>query len=152
MRDLSPQQRRTLTVVACLTVLQGRVPTLRKIAAELGCNRAAAHYRLHYLEKKGLWNSKAWALTTAGLEQTRPLVERQLASLDLRPETRRRLSELPRYERTRGARTLARRIPWDAVAEMRVEGKTDRLIASILHDAVRPYSRALLERVLSAQA
>ncbi|HEY6056213.1 MAG TPA: hypothetical protein VIU86_19945 [Gaiellaceae bacterium] len=85
MRDLSSEQRRTLTVVACLTVLHGRAPTLRQIAAVLGCSRPAAHYRLHYLEKKGLWHSRSWQMTEPGVLTTRSLVDRALAELHAPP-------------------------------------------------------------------
>lgn len=81
MRDLAPEQRRTLTIVACLTLLHGRAPTLREIAKGLGCSKPAAHYRLHYLEKKGLWAAQRWALTDAGLEEARELIERAVEGL-----------------------------------------------------------------------
>ncbi|MEY4548255.1 MAG: LexA binding domain [Pseudomonadota bacterium] len=75
------EQGRTLTIVACLTLLHGKAPTLRQIASVLGCSRPAAHYRLHYLEKKGFWNAARWSLTAAGLSATRPLVDRAIAGL-----------------------------------------------------------------------
>lgn len=81
MRDLSAEQGRTLTIVACLTLLHGRSPTLRQLAGVLGCSRPAVHYRLHYLEKKGFWSARRWALTPAGLEATRPIVDRAIGSL-----------------------------------------------------------------------
>ncbi len=77
----SSEQAHTLTVVACLTVLHGRSPTLRQLASVLGCSRPAVHYRLHYLEKKGFWNARQWALTPAGLAATRPIVDRAIAAL-----------------------------------------------------------------------
>lgn len=86
MRDLSAEQGRTLKVVACLTLLHGRSPTLRQLASVLGCSRPAAHYRLHYLEKKGYWSAKRWAITESGIAETRPLVDRALA--ELVPEAR----------------------------------------------------------------
>lgn len=81
MRDLSPEQRRTLTVVACLTLLHERMPTLQEIARALGCSRPAVHYRLFYLEKKGLWSAKSWGITDAGLLETHTAVSRALAEL-----------------------------------------------------------------------
>lgn len=81
MRDLSAEQGRTLTIVACLTLLHGKSPTLRQLASVLGCSRPAAHYRLHYLEKKGFWSARRWAITEAGLAATRPLVDRAIAAL-----------------------------------------------------------------------
>lgn len=81
MRGLSVEQGRTLTIVACLTVLYGRSPTLRQIASVLGCSRPAAHYRLHYLEKKGYWSAARWALTEAAVSATRPLLDCAIVSL-----------------------------------------------------------------------
>jgi DNA-binding Lrp family transcriptional regulator len=81
MRGLSVEQGRTLTIVACLTLLHGRAPTLRQIASVLGCSKPAVHYRLRYLEKKGLWNAARWSLTEAGLSATRPLVDRAIVAL-----------------------------------------------------------------------
>lgn len=79
----SPQQQRTLKVVACLTLAHGKAPTCRKLGSVLGCSRQAAQYRLHYLEKKGLWSARRWALTEAGVAATRPLIEDALAALQL---------------------------------------------------------------------
>lgn len=85
MRGLSVEQRRTLTTVACLTLLHGKAPTLRQLGSVLGCSRPACHYRLHYLEKKGLWSAQRWSLTDAGLSATRPLVDRAIAGLAAAP-------------------------------------------------------------------
>jgi hypothetical protein len=74
----SPEQRHTLTVLAYLTLHMGEPPTLRQLAEALGCSRPAAHYRLYYLEKKGYWTSRFWALTRAGVDVIlRPLMERE---------------------------------------------------------------------------
>lgn len=81
MRDLSVEQQRTLTVVVCLTLLHGRMPTLREMAAVLGCSREAARCRLHYLEKKGFWNAKRWGITEAGLRETRATLDRAIPGL-----------------------------------------------------------------------
>lgn len=86
MRDISEQQCRTLTIVACLTLLRGESPTMAELAGVLGCSRQAAQCRLHYLEKKGYWRSSGkrderGRLTGAGLDATRPLVDRALADL-----------------------------------------------------------------------
>jgi Mn-dependent DtxR family transcriptional regulator len=59
-------QKRTLGVIACLTLLQGRVPTLRELAEVLHCSKPAVFDRLHWLEKKGLWQ-RPGSITPAGL-------------------------------------------------------------------------------------
>lgn len=85
MRDLALEQERALQMVACLTLLRGRAPTCRQLGNVLGCSRQAAHQRLHYLEKKGFWSGRRWALTEAGLAATRPLIDRALAALQTQP-------------------------------------------------------------------
>ena len=90
MKDLSREQGRALQIVACLTLLHGKAPTFRQLSAALGCSRQAAQYRLHYLEKKGLWKSSGdrnarGALTEAGILATRSLIDRALAALQSSP-------------------------------------------------------------------
>lgn len=108
MRELSSEQRRTLTVIACLTVLHGRVPTLRQIAEALGCSRQAAHYRLHYLEKKGLWRASDWAMPGPGVTMTRSLVDLALASLTTPLPTAERRQRCRRRRATTALKTASR--------------------------------------------
>lgn len=54
-------------MMACLTLLHGRAPELGEIAAALGVTKAAASYRLQWLEKKGLCNRATREVTELGL-------------------------------------------------------------------------------------
>ena len=54
-------------MVACLTLLHGREPTLGEIASALGCSKPAASKRLHYMAKKGLCEREARSVTEFGL-------------------------------------------------------------------------------------
>jgi Mn-dependent DtxR family transcriptional regulator len=47
--------------------LRGRAPALREIAEVLQVSKPAVFYRLHWLEKKGLWSKANRAITEAGL-------------------------------------------------------------------------------------
>jgi len=80
MRRVTEEQRRTINAVACLTLLHGRTPALGEIAEVLHITKEAVHARLHWLEKKDLWqpadiertDDGRWgrltgALTTSGL-------------------------------------------------------------------------------------
>jgi Mn-dependent DtxR family transcriptional regulator len=60
-------QKRALSAIACLTLLRGRVPTLGELAEVLQISKPAACDRLHWLEKKGLWERSGRAITQAGL-------------------------------------------------------------------------------------
>jgi DNA-binding MarR family transcriptional regulator len=66
-RRLTSEQERAIRVVACLTLLHGRAPTLEEIASALGCSKPAASKRLRYMEKKGLCEQSARSVTELGL-------------------------------------------------------------------------------------
>jgi DNA-binding IclR family transcriptional regulator len=61
------EQHRTIQTLACLTLLHRRPPALSELGAVLGISKQAAFYRLHWLEKKGLWRRTDRALTAEGL-------------------------------------------------------------------------------------
>jgi predicted transcriptional regulator len=63
----TPVQQRTIAAAACLTLLHGRTPTLSELGEALGCSKQAAHCRLRWLEKKGLWRGENRQLTESGL-------------------------------------------------------------------------------------
>lgn len=67
MKEVTEVQHRTLEVVAGLTLLHRRTPSLQEIATVLRCSRVAVFYRLHWLEKKGLWSGNARTITESGL-------------------------------------------------------------------------------------
>jgi hypothetical protein len=71
VRRVTEQQRQTLGVLACLTLLHGRRPALGELADVLHVSKPAVLYRLHWLSKKGLCqrpHARArWAITTPGL-------------------------------------------------------------------------------------
>jgi predicted transcriptional regulator len=64
---VSSSQRRTLEVFLALRLLHRRAPTLMELARSLRVTRQAVHYRLHWLEKKGLWNGSGRTITEPGL-------------------------------------------------------------------------------------
>lgn len=67
LRGVTNEQRRTIQTLACLTLLHGRSPALGELAEVLGVSKPAAFYRLHWLEKKGLWCKASHSITTSGL-------------------------------------------------------------------------------------
>jgi len=64
---VTDEQRRTVSTVACLTLLRGHSPSLTEIAEVLHVSKEAVFYRLHWLEKKGLWSKADRSLTPLGL-------------------------------------------------------------------------------------
>lgn len=70
-RGVTEEQQRTISVIACLTLLHGgRAPTLSEIGEVLGVTKEAVFYRLHWLEKKGLWRKEDRSVTELGLRTT----------------------------------------------------------------------------------
>lgn len=67
IRAVTDEQRHTINALACLTLLRGRAPLVRELGAALGVSKQAASYRLHWLEKKGLWRREDRSITTTGL-------------------------------------------------------------------------------------
>lgn len=67
VRAVTDEQRGTIQTLACLTLLHGHGPTLGELAEVLGVSKPAAFYRLHWLEKKGLWSKADRSITAAGL-------------------------------------------------------------------------------------
>jgi Mn-dependent DtxR family transcriptional regulator len=59
-------QRHALSVIAWMTLLQGRAPTLGELAQELQIQKPSVFERLYWLEKKGLWQ-RPGSITRAGL-------------------------------------------------------------------------------------
>jgi hypothetical protein len=73
---VTEEQRRTIRILACLTLLSGHAPTLAEMALELGVTRVAVCLRLRWLEKKGLCERATRILTELGLSAiglSRPL-------------------------------------------------------------------------------
>lgn len=64
---MTEEQRRAMQVIACLTLLHGRPPTLSEIGEALGVTKEAVFYRLHWMEKKGYWRKLDRAITEPGL-------------------------------------------------------------------------------------
>ena len=67
LRGVTEEQRRTVSTLACLTLLLGHAPTLSEIAEVLHVTKEAVFYRLHWLEKKGLWCKADRSITALGL-------------------------------------------------------------------------------------
>jgi DNA-binding MarR family transcriptional regulator len=74
-RRVTETQRQALSALACLQLLRGRAPTLGELAEVLQVSKPAAFYRLHWLEKKGLWQRSGRAITQAGLLSALGLVD-----------------------------------------------------------------------------
>jgi Mn-dependent DtxR family transcriptional regulator len=70
VRGVTEEQQRAIQVIACLTLLHGRPPTLTEIAEVLEVTKEAVFYRLHWLEKKGLWRKEDRRVTELGLRTT----------------------------------------------------------------------------------
>lgn len=66
-RRLTSEQERAIRVVACLTLLHGRAPTLDELATALGVSKPAVCKRLRYMEKKALIERGSGRITELGL-------------------------------------------------------------------------------------
>jgi predicted transcriptional regulator len=60
-------QRHAIRIIACLTLLHGRPPTLSEIAEAMRVTKVAICLRLRWLEKKGLCERASRAITEPGL-------------------------------------------------------------------------------------
>jgi Mn-dependent DtxR family transcriptional regulator len=67
VRGVTTEQRRTLRIIAGLTLLHDTSPAISELARVLRVSKPAAFYRLHWLEKKGLWCRASRTLTESGL-------------------------------------------------------------------------------------
>jgi Mn-dependent DtxR family transcriptional regulator len=67
VRGVTESQRRTLRIIAGLTLLRDGSPAISELAKVLQVSKPAAFYRLHWLEKKGLWCRASRTLTEFGL-------------------------------------------------------------------------------------
>jgi predicted transcriptional regulator len=77
-------QQHAISVIACLTRLHGRAPTLGEIAGALGVTKVAICLRLRWLEKKGLCDRSSRAVTEPGLRSV-PGLDLLLGLLDRPP-------------------------------------------------------------------
>jgi len=67
-RRVTREQRRTLHIVAGLTLLHGHAPGLGELAAALHISKPSAFERLHWMAKKGLYCSSSKRLTASGVQ------------------------------------------------------------------------------------
>lgn len=67
-RRVTQEQRRTLAIVAGLTLIHGHAPDLGELAQALAISKPSAFERLHWMAKKGLYCSRGKRLTPSGLE------------------------------------------------------------------------------------
>jgi hypothetical protein len=86
VRAVTDEQRRAISVIACLTLLHRRPPALRELASVLEKTHVAVIHRLHWLEKKGLWRRGDRRVTELGLRSV-PGLDLLLGLLD-RPAPR----------------------------------------------------------------
>jgi Mn-dependent DtxR family transcriptional regulator len=73
------EQRRSLQIIAGLTLIHGQAPALGELAAALHISKPSAFERLHWMAKKGLYCSTGRRLTPSGLELV--VAELQAAAL-----------------------------------------------------------------------